>query len=489
MGRMIEQTLVWIDTDIAIGHKSGHFAYCDVDDAYALTAMLRSVEIDVVGISSTLGNTDDIDVSTSTARHFMKNYGPNSAQVYKGAMSRLPEDPSKAPSNEAVEALAKTLENDRVTILAIGAATNIAILLLKYPQLGQFIDEIVLVAGRRDMEQHFFSGKWQLKPFRDLNFEFDPIAFKVLLESQIKLTLIPFEACHHVWIRPENLIDIGKSNRVGKYLVEHSLGWIAEWETVFGANGFNPFDLVAAGYLINPNAFTAHAWQAEVQEGPDDTDPDKTKPYLICNENINHGRPVNYCTSITKELKPLLLERICSHDMSAFVLGMSHVNVIVPSVEEGSEYYARVLGFEQAFDHNGNKMDYEGVEMKPFALDAGIMDAKVNVDVRFLKHPQANVYLELMSYHTPKGKAEIPEQPKTYDMGGPRHIAMEVSNCNEVFRFLKDQEGVTMINTSKNYHPIKLDGFPITFFYWIDKYGIQWEMEEGRQIGLSRGIV
>ena len=32
-------------------------------------------------------------------------------------------------------------------------------------------------------------------------------------------------------------------------------------------------------------------------------------------------------------------------------------------------------------------------------------------------------------------------------------------------------------------------GFPITFFYWVDKYGIQWEMEEGRQMGTSRGIV
>jgi hypothetical protein len=111
------------------------------------------------------------------------------------------------------------------------------------------------------------------------------------------------------------------------------------------------------------------------------------------------------------------------------------------------------------------------------------------VDVRFLKHPQANIYLELMAYHAPKGKAGIPDQPKTYDMGGPRHIAMEVSNCEEVFSYLSGQDGVTMINPSDAYHPVKLDGFPITFFYWIDKYGIQWEMEEGRRLGITRGII
>lgn len=127
--------------------------------------------------------------------------------------------------------------------------------------------------------------------------------------------------------------------------------------------------------------------------------------------------------------------------------------------------------------------------MAEFNQDAGLGGQDVVVDVLFVKHPYASVYLELMKYHTPVGTTEIPPQPKTYDIGGPRHIALEVSNCSEVFRYLKEQEGVTMIDDSDNYHPEKLDGFPISFFYWIDKYGIQWEMEEGRRVGTSRGII
>lgn len=67
-------------------------------------------------------------------------------------------------------------------------------------------------------------------------------------------------------------------------------------------------------------------------------------------------------------------------------------------------------------------------------------------------------------------------------------FALEVSNCKEAFEFLRKEEGIVMINRSEDYYPVKLEGFPITFFYWVDKYGIQWEMEEGRRIGISRGI-
>ncbi|MDK9707437.1 MAG: nucleoside hydrolase [Desulforhopalus sp.] len=489
MEKIWQQKLVWVDTDITIGHKSGLFSYCDVDDGYALTALLRSEQVEVIGVSSTLGNTDEIRVSTGIARDFLGKYGPNSVSVYQGAAARLPKDLAQTPTNEAVEKLADLLKNNRLTILAIGAATNIATLLLKYPEAAAGIDEIVLVAGRRNLDEHFISGHHQPKPFRDLNFEFDPQAFEVLLQSKLTLALVPYEACRQMWIRLGDLSRIGKANKVGHFLAEHSLGWITEWEVVFGAKGFNPFDLVAAGYVIRPELFSARSWQATIQYGPDDTAPGKTKPYLVCNDSITCGRTVNYCVGIAESCPAFLLERICTHDMAAFVVGQSHINVVVPDIQEASEFYGRVLGFQQAFDQDGNKMDYAGVVMEPFALDAGILKGGVNVDVRFLKHPQAEIYLELMAYHAPKGNQSLPPQPKTYDVGGVRHIALEVANCREVFDYLRGQEGVTMINTDAAYRPVKLDGFPITFFYWIDKYGIQWEMEEGRRIGMSRGIV
>ncbi len=485
---MNAQKQVWVDTDLTIGHRNGLIGFCDVDDGYAITALLRSQEVEVMGISSTLGNGDDIKLTTQLTKQFIANYGPNSVEVFQGQPEKLRDNKSTDSLSDGVKQLAEALREDRLTILSIGSATNIASLLLNYPELEAQIDEVIVVAGRRNCDQHFVSGHWQPKPFRDLNFEYDVHAYEVLLKSKLDLTLVPYEVCNKIWIQPHDLVRLGEANNVGRFLAEHSLGWMIEWEALFGANGFNPFDMVAAGYAINPDFFTYQEWDAVIETAPDDTGRTSSKPYLLCSENIRSGRKVRYCTDVNSDCKPFLLDRICTHDMSAFVLGMSHINVVVPDLDEASAFYQRVLGFKQACDQDGKKMDYQGVEMKPFALDAGMLNGEVNVDVRFLKHPQAGLYLELMKYHQPAGTQNIPLQPKTFDVGGPRHIAMEVSNCNEVFNYLKQQEGVTMINTNSDYHPVKLDGFPITFFYWVDQYGIQWEMEEGRRVGTSKAI-
>jgi hypothetical protein len=46
-----------------------------------------------------------------------------------------------------------------------------------------------------------------------------------------------------------------------------------------------------------------------------------------------------------------------------------------------------------------------------------------------------------------------------------------------------------MINDSPEYGPPEyLDPVKIKFFYWLDPWGVQWEMEEGRPIGNLRGI-
>lgn len=484
-----KQKRLWIDTDITLGEKNTPISYCDVDDAYALTACLRSTEVEVIGVSSTLGNSDDIAITTRIAKDFIQRFGPNSVEVYQGAASTY-QLARQQPMPEALGAMAKALEEDELTILCIGAATNIALLVEHYPQLLRNIKEIVLLAGRRSVDQHFIAGHWQPKPFRDLNFEVDVAAFERLLDTAIPLTLVPYEACTSTLIAQKQLNEMLKGSEVSRFIADKSESWLHEWEIMFGAGHFIPFDMVAAAYCINPEWFSCHQWQCRIEQADSDTQAHQQKDYLVCNADIRDGWRVRYCSAAKQPLQDPLLQRICAHDMQHFVLGMSHINIIVDDIASATAFYGKALGFQLAHDQDGQTMDYQGVTMSSFALDAGIDDGKVNVDVRFLHHPQAGLYLELMCYHYPHGRSELPAQPRTYDLGGPRHIAMEVSNCNEVFNYLKGIEGVKMISSRDNYHPGKLDGFPISFFYWIDPYGVQWEMEEGRQVGSSvRGII
>ena len=109
------------------------------------------------------------------------------------------------------------------------------------------------------------------------------------------------------------------------------------------------------------------------------------------------------------------------------VQAISHVNVVVDDIEVATEFYGTVLGFEQAANADG-PMDYRGVDLASFARDAGFDDGRVSLDVRFLKHPEVGVYLELFTYHHPKGDQTI-HRRKTNDLGGIRHVAVEVPDA------------------------------------------------------------
>jgi methylmalonyl-CoA/ethylmalonyl-CoA epimerase len=131
----------------------------------------------------------------------------------------------------------------------------------------------------------------------------------------------------------------------------------------------------------------------------------------------------------------------------------------------------------------------------------------VDVSIRFLKIAfgrSADLFLELFTFHSPAGRQEITLK-KTNDMGGPRHVCLRVTNIDEVFAHVKSLSGVRLINDSPDYRPCLISPIEpreielphedsdmaaakeaickivkeIRYFYAIDRYGIQWEFEEG----------
>jgi catechol 2,3-dioxygenase-like lactoylglutathione lyase family enzyme len=158
---------------------------------------------------------------------------------------------------------------------------------------------------------------------------------------------------------------------------------------------------------------------------------------------------------------------------------ISHINVVVnDTVDIGLEYYRNVLGFEPASNADG-LMDYRAIANYGFCIDAGFEDGDCVVDVLFLKHPIINLYLELFYYYKPIGDMNITLK-STNDAGGIRHVALEVLDAVETYNTLQgmDHQGIFVTKET----PIPLDPFPYTFFYWIDKYGVQWEFEQGRPV-------
>ena len=494
----LEPASVWVDTDLSIGTASSSGVPCDVDDAYALLSLFNSTNVKVAGISTCYGNTD-VETSYSLAKMLANRFGPIALPVAKGA--NQPIEIGAIEENDAVAAIAAQLKKKPTTIVALGPATNIASVVLLHPELVHNIEKIILVAGRSSENKSFIVGPKQETPFRDLNFDLDPDAMRILIESKIPIVLAPFELANQVWVSQKDLDKIAGTSTVADYLIQKTQPWLDMWTNELGAPGFNPFDALAAGFATNPNDFEWTEVNVEIRIGEDDTKANRFKtsncykPYLVASPDCQSSHKVLFCTAVSSDFSSRLLSDIVDpKDPSKYVSAVSHLNIIVDDVEKATAFYKRTLGFEQAYDASGDIMDYPRLTLASFAKDAGFENGKVDVDIRFLHHPTAGLYLELMRYYDPVGSQEITVK-NTNDLGGVRHTALEVNNIMAAFEHLKEQPGVEMVrypdgraDNEVEGPPIVLSPFPMSFFYWRDQYGVQWEMECGRAKGYLRGI-
>ncbi len=294
---------VWIDTDPAIGVPGA-----DVDDGLALIQAFHSPELRLRGVSAVFGNAP-LAQSYPLACEVVERFGPDGLAVASGAAAA--EDLGR--ENDAVRAMARALEAAPLTLLAIGPLTNVGSLLLLHPELAERLRSVVMVAARRP-GQRFVSVESQPTPFPDFNFECDPAALRVVLESDVGLVFAPWEVSSHVWITGEDLDRLATASESGAYIAEQSRGWLELWTDEMGATGFNPFDSLAVAWLTHPaliEHFEAPVW---IAEGPSEDDSGK-KPHLLVDpagplDATSRGRTAVYCHRPASELKPLLLERL-----------------------------------------------------------------------------------------------------------------------------------------------------------------------------------
>jgi len=252
---------VWIDTDPACGLE----ATDDVDDCWALLLALKSDAIAIRGVSTVFGNVSE-ERAYPVARQFLDRWvrssGDPSPPIYRGAKEPVRKDDSDRSA--AVLALADALEKEPLMIVALGPLTNIASLLHTRPDLHRRVSSIIAIAGSSEGERRFYFRDSGLLHFHDLNFLKDPWAFESVIETDVPLVLMPFEAAQKVRILPEDLAALTNAGEVEAWLAESSLGWMNFWRSRLGEDGFYPFDSLAMGYVIDPIHFACEPAKARV---------------------------------------------------------------------------------------------------------------------------------------------------------------------------------------------------------------------------------
>ena len=298
---------VWIDADTAVGVPDR-----DVDDGVALLQAFHSPELRVAGVSIVFGNTD-LGRAWPIGQSIVRRFGPAGLGVHRGAAGAG----ELGVETDASRALARALERERLTVLALGPVTNVATVLKNHPELGARIDRIVAVAGRRP-GQRFTTGTRNTNGHRDFNFEEDPEAFRVLLSSAVPVTLAPFEISSKVWITADDLEALSRGSAGARWIAPAARDWLALWKRTFDVDGFNPFDTLAIARVTSPSLLSCDTLPARIETLPDDATEKrmqgttvKEKPYLIVSSSVPQpARLVEYCHGVSSSFKSDLLARL-----------------------------------------------------------------------------------------------------------------------------------------------------------------------------------
>jgi len=192
------------------------------DDAVAILLALASpLELELLALVAVAGNVP-LARTESNARRLLELGGRPDIPVYAGCARPMVRPPvtaehvhgdtglhglvlpeAKAPlmPQHGVDYLVDTLRGaapGEVTLCLLGPATNVAMALVKAPDIAARVAEVVWMAGAR-------SEGGNTTPAAEYNVHADPDAAKVLLDSGIKLTLLPLDLTHQVRLTLERL--------------------------------------------------------------------------------------------------------------------------------------------------------------------------------------------------------------------------------------------------------------------------------------------
>ncbi len=217
--------MLLIDTDNAAGSPSG-----DVDDAFAIAALLRS-GLPVAAVASVGGN-------TSEARADRNNRALGEICGYGGRFLR---GVQAGDAPDRIDRAGDLWTGGPLRFIALGPLTNLAAVLDRGA-----ISEVVLVGGNLTSRGRF--PPWWPHEF---NLTRDPQATRAVFASDLPLTLVPLDVARRLRIGPRELSRL--PGELGDFLRRHAARWARRSLLIRGSRRFPVFDLVAAAYAIDPS--------------------------------------------------------------------------------------------------------------------------------------------------------------------------------------------------------------------------------------------
>ncbi|KAB5596304.1 hypothetical protein CTheo_289 [Ceratobasidium theobromae] len=281
---------LWLDCD------PGH------DDAIAILMALHSPGIQLLGISTVHGNASRQNTYANAARLLYAYGASETIHVYPGAPQPLlrptradpeihgmdglggviglpdPEDVaiahlfSKSPSMNAVQGLEATVkrclsENKKISLIATGPLTNVALFFAIHPELAPGIEVIIFMGGG--------VGVGNRSAVAEFNILCDPEAAQMVLNLEIPKVMIPLNVTHTAILTPalhERLILADKADTPVattplRRMLSSLVSFFADsYRSTFGFTEGPPLhDACCLAYLHDSSWFKSKRYRVDVE--------------------------------------------------------------------------------------------------------------------------------------------------------------------------------------------------------------------------------
>ncbi len=250
--------LVLLDTDIGD----------DIDDAFALSLLLKSPEVKLLGISTAYGDTE---LRARLVDRFLAAAGRGDIPVAAGiAMPQASVFTQRAyaerqPERKHADGVRLLLDVARkhpgeVTLIAIGPLTNVRAAIQRDPAGFRKLRRVVLMGG----SVYRGYGDEKAPPQVEWNAKCDPAGLQALLASGVPIFVMPLDSTQ---IR----LDAAGQDRVfgdGSVLTDQLAVLYHQWKARSDGHPTGPvlYDPVAAAYAIRPELCPMRQMRLEVDD-------------------------------------------------------------------------------------------------------------------------------------------------------------------------------------------------------------------------------
>ena len=267
---MTKKTRIIIDTDPG------------QDDAVAILLALASPEIEVLGMVAVAGNVP-LHLTEVNTRKICELAGKTDVKVFAGASRPLlrklvtaeyvhgktgldgpdlPDPVMPLQTQDGVDFIIETLRHEpanTVTLCALGPLTNIALALIKAPDIATRIKHIVLMGGG------CFEGG-NVTPAAEFNIYVDPHAAAIVFGSGVPITVMPLDMTHKA-LTTKARVD--RFRQGGSPVMKAVALWIDYFERFdenkYGTDGGPLHDPTVVAYLIKPELFSSRMCNVEIE--------------------------------------------------------------------------------------------------------------------------------------------------------------------------------------------------------------------------------